>query len=497
MNAAAMNDRNVAMGPEAKRPAVIWLVTLLAVFTVMVLLGITMRLTQGAGIELQPMTFYAIMTMHGLGMAGSLFTIGLVVVWFITAQRCRPSLVVLWTSYVLVVLGAVGLLIATLVGGFAAGWYALYPLPFVNASWPSWATGTAIVSLMLLGVGWLVLQLDLLRAMAARYGAGRLLAWDYLAGREPSEPLPSAVLISSVCVIAGVLGTLSGAATLVMYLFKWMAPSTQFDALLLKNTMFMFGHTIVNVAMYCGICAVYELLPRYTKRPWKVNRIVAISWNATLLFVLTAYFHHLYMDFAQAQGLQFFGQLASYGSAVPATAVTVFGLISQLYRSGTRWTFTPLAFSLGIVGWVLGGIAAVVDSTIAVNRVFHNTLWVPAHFHTYFLVGFVLIALGFVHDLVESRAEKAAGASLAAMVAGGYGFVLMFYLGGMSSVPRRYASYTAIPFGSIAQTGTHLALYGAFFASLFLVGAVTFYVSLVLGRRRASRVAQPAASPAE
>jgi cytochrome c oxidase subunit 1 len=469
---------------DARVATLTWLITLLAVFSLMVLLGIALRLAQGAQLELQPQTFYSVMTMHGLGMAGALFTVGLVMVWHIVAQRCRPSLAVMWVAYALFLVGAVGLLAATLIGGFGAGWYALYPLPFVNPVWPSWATGATIVSLMLLGVAWLIVQLDLLRAMSARYGARRLLAWDYLGGREPSEPLPAPILIATMCTVAGVLGTLSGASTLVLYLFKWQAPTTQFDALLLKNTMFMFGHTIVNVAMYCGICTVYELMPAYTKRPWKVNRIVAISWNATLLFVLVAYFHHLYMDFAQFEALQFVGQIASYSSAVPATAVTVFGLGSQVYRSGARWTFAPLAFATGIVGWVIGGIAAVVDSTIVVNNVFHNTLWVPGHFHTYFLVGFVLIVLGFAHHFVQSQAERMAGAGLAAMIAGGYGFVLMFYLGGLHSVPRRYASYSMIAFGSIAQTGTRLALYGGLFACLFLLGALTFYVSLVVGRSR-------------
>ena len=477
----------IGAGRSARTAVLVWLVTLLAVFSVMVVLGIAMRLAQGEHLELQPQTFYAVMTMHGLGMAGSLFTVGLVLVWYIVAQTCRPSFVVLWLAYPLFLVGAVGLLAATLVGGFGAGWYALYPLPFVNPVWPSWATGTTIVSLMLMGVAWLVIQLDLLRSMAARYGARRLLAWDYLGGREPTEALPSPILVATMCTIAGALGTISGASTLVMYLFKWQAPSTQFDPLFLKNTMFMFGHTIVNVAMYCGLCAVYALMPTYSKRPWKVNRIVALSWNATLLFVLTAYFHHLYMDFAQSEGLQFVGQIASYSSAVPATAVTVFGFGSQVYRSGIKWTFVPLAFAVGITGWVVGGIAAVVDSTIVVNRVFHNTLWVPGHFHTYFLVGFVLIALGFLHHLVASRANRLAGAGLAAMLAGGYGFVLMFYLGGMSSVPRRYASYSLISFGSIARTGSRLALYGAAFASLFLVGAVVFYVSLVVGGGRVAK----------
>ena len=417
-----------------------------------------------------------------------MFTLGLVIVWCITARRCRPSLAVMWTAYGLFLVGAVGLLAATLVGGFGAGWYALYPLPFVNPVWPSWATGATIVSLMLLGVAWLLIQLDILRAMAARYGARRLLAWDYLAGREPSEPLPAAMLIASMCTIAGVLGTLSGAATLVMYFFKWQAPThpvrpapAQEHDVHVRAHDRERGHVLRHLRRLRALADVHQAsVEGEPDRGRLVERDAALRAHR----VLPSPLHGLR---AGRSRLQVVGQFASYGSAIPATAVTVFGLGSQVYRSGVRWTFAPLAFFTGIMGWVIGGIAAVVDSTIAVNRIFHNTLWVPGHFHTYFLVGFVLIALGFVHDFVQSRAERMAGVGLAAMLVGGYGFVLMFYLGGMSSVPRRYASYAAIPFGSIAQTGTRLALYGAAFASLFLLGALAFYLSLVLGRRRADK----------
>jgi cytochrome c oxidase subunit 1 len=238
--------------------------------------------------------------------------------------------------------------------------------------------------------------------------------------------------------------------------------------------------------MYCGICAIYELMPRFTGRAWKVTRTVAVAWNATLFFILFAYFHHLYMDFVQPVALQIFGQVASYGSAVPATAVTVFGLGAQLHRSGLRWSFAPAAFTLGILGWVLGGITAVVDSTIAVNLVFHNTLWVPAHFHTYFLVGYVLILLGFLHLFLRSRAERLAGTGLAAMLAGGYTFVLMFFLGGLDSVPRRFASYATIPYPELAERAAELARWGAVGGTIFLLGALIFSASLVAGRRRAA-----------
>lgn len=479
-----MNGTREETTPERRDRviAMTWLVTTLAIFALMVGLGITMRLAQAGQITLQPQTFYALMTMHGLGMAGTLFSAGIAILWLRLTRICRPSRAVMQLGYVLFTLGAVGLVAATLVGGFGPGWYALYPLPFVNAVWPSWSTGLAIGSLMLMGVAWLLVQLDILRAMAARYGVRRLLAWDHLRKEQPKEPLPALVLIASMCTIAGALAAVTGAATLMMYIFKWQAPTTDLDPLLLKNMMFMFGHTIVNVTMYAGIGVIYDVMPGYTKRPWKVNRLTAIAWNATLFFVLFAYFHHLYMDFAQPTGLHYFGQVASYASAVPATAVTVFGLGSQIYRSGIRWSFTPLAFSAGIVGWVIGGVAAVLDSTIAFNRVFHNTLWVPGHFHTYFVVGYVLILLGFMHHALRSRAERWAGIGLTAMVVGGYAFVLMFYLGGLGSVPRRYASYASIAAGDIAERGASLALYGAIAAVVFLLGALVFYASLLRGR---------------
>ncbi len=460
----------------------LWFVTVLAVFVIMITFGITMRLAQGQALDVALPVFYALMTMHGLGMVGATFSAGLAMIWFITASYAKPSVGLMRFALVLFIAGAVGLLAATLIGRFGAGWYALYPLPFHNPIWPQWSIGVAIVSLMLLGVSWLLCQLDILRALAVRYGVSKLLGWQYFSAAKPLEELPAPVLIVVMCTVAGTLGTLSGAATFAIYLFKWFAPQASFDALLLKNTMFLFGHIIVNLAMYCGIAAVYEFLPSYTKRSWGLNKITVLAWNATFIFILGAYFHHLYADFAQPTALQYAGQILSYSSAVPATAVTVFGVGSQVFGSGLRWTFTPLAFFLGILGWVIGGIAAVVDSTIAINQIFHNTLWVPGHFHTYFLVGFVFIMLGFVHRFAASGAERLATGSLWAMVVGGYSFVLMFYLGGLSAVPRRYASYQALSFGSIGGTGAHLALAGAIFAAVFLLGIVGFYVSLVRGR---------------
>ncbi|MCC6348602.1 MAG: cbb3-type cytochrome c oxidase subunit I [Candidatus Eisenbacteria bacterium] len=478
-----MNPEQTFDSSRGRSAVSLWLITTCVLFAVMVILGFLMRSGQSGVLALDPQLFYAIMTLHGLGMAGVLFTGGLAMLWLLVSRYAPPSLRVLNTSYVLIVLGVVGLVVATLVGRFGPGWYLLYPLPFAASGWPHWSIGLATASLMILGVGWLLTQLDILRVIARRYGPAGMLGWT----RAGEPETPPTVMIAAVVTVAGSLTTVVGAAVFFLYLLKWFNPSVEYDALLLKNMVFLFGHTIVNVTMYMGVAAVYELLPEFTGRPWKNNRITTLSWNVTLLFVLTAYFHHIYMDFAQPFALQIVGQVTSYLSSVPATAVTIFGVIGQVYRGSNRWSFTPLAMTAGIVGWVVGGFAAVADSTIAINRVLHNTLWVPGHFHTYFLVGYVLMLLGFAHHLYRSHAEKLAAASLGLMLLGGYGLVTSFYLGGANSVPRRYASYDMIPMSSLALTGKHLALLGAISALTFLIGVLTFYVSLMKGRRAAGQ----------
>jgi cytochrome c oxidase subunit 1 len=200
-----------------------------------------------------------------------------------------------------------------------------------------------------------------------------------------------------------------------------------------------------------------------------------------LLLIVVAYFHHLYMDFAQIRVLQVIGQISSYAVAIPAAAVSMYGTLALVWRARMQWSMASLLMYCGVAGWAVGGIGALIDSTIAVNVRFHNTLWVPAHFHTYFLVGVVLMILGGVFHLCSKlsglpenlrRSRWCTGL----ICAGGYGFVLMFYLGGAMSIPRRYAQYH-----ELISTGTLLAGTALVFITVLFVGLLIYL--LETGRR--------------
>ena len=469
---------------QHKKLVTVWSITFLILFPVLITFGLLMRMKQGEVLNIGHDTFYALMTLHGLGMAGVLFSIAWAALFYLIGTRyARLNIKVGYFIYFLVLIGTVELVIASLIGKFGAGWYMLYPLPFKGANWASWSTGLSIIALIVLGVAWLIGSLHVVYALSNKYGSFyKLMGWNYLGKKEPEQKLPSIVLITTASLVPAILSFLAGAVFLVMNLMQQFEPTLAFDPLLLKNLVFFFGHTLVNVTMYLGVAWVYALLPEYTKREWGVNKVVVLSWNGTFIFIMFAYFHHLYMDFAQPLGLHYAGQLASYFSAIPATVVTMFGVIVQFYHSKMKWSIIPMTFLIGIAGWAIGGFAAVVDSTISVNKILHNTLWVPAHFHTYMLLGIVLFIFGFLFYLAycnsEERNDPKPGFGFWTFVVGSFGFVLMFYLGGMNSVPRRYSDYVAIESGNVHHTGALLAKIAAVFVGIILIGLFSMYGSL-------------------
>ncbi len=467
---------DVVNGRAGMRVMWTYIGTGLAIFSLMLLAGILLRAAQAGWLPVDPGTFYSILSLHGAGMIVAMAIAGLGTLWYLVRRETDLDERIAFLAYGFFVAGVISVIVSVFPGRYGSLWTMLYPLPFVGTYWPSWATGTWLVGNALVMLGFMLWCAQILGALLARYGGVRgMLAIDYVfrnraftdsGGKPPPPAMFAAAITAFDGFVTGTVGLVIGTALLV----HWIDPSVAINPLWAKNLTYLFGHSIANLTMYMAVAGVYVGLPMCTKRAYHTSPQLAVAWWATLLFVIIAYFHHLYMDFAQMQWMQFVGEIASYFAAIPVVVVTVYGGVMLAHRSGMRWSLGSVFLYAGMIGWVVGGIGALLDATIPANVDLHNTLWVPGHFHTYLLEGVLLFTLGWVFVNLEQRADAVSSLLTRwlvglGMFGGGALFLLPFYSAGAAGVPRRYAVEPPP---------------GPFWASVATVGAIVFVAGFAI-----------------
>lgn len=481
-----MSETTLQWPADGRRVMYAYITTGVSIVVLMVVVGIALRAAQAGWLAIDPGIFYSLLSLHGIGMITAVAITGLGTLWYMV--RCETPLDerIAFLAYGFFIAGVVSVIVSVIPGHFGSLWTMLYPLPFVGTYWPNWATGAWIVGNALVMTGFMIWCAQILGALFARYGGVRgALGIDYVFGRAAfersgKEPPPPQMFAATVVAIDGIIGATAGLAVGIGLLVHWLDPSVPLDPLWAKNLTYLFGHSFANLTMYMAVAGIYVGLPIVTRRQYHTSVPLAVAWWATLLFVIVAYFHHLYMDFVQAQAVQFIGEITSYLAAIPVVVVTVYGGVMLVHRSGMRWTLGALFLYAGMIGWTVGGLGAVLDATIPVNLDLHNTLWVPAHFHTYLLEGVVLFTLGWLFVTLEQRANAVSSLAMrwivgVTMFGGGAIFLLSFYLAGASGVPRRYAIEPA-PGPAMAQAAT--------------IGAILVLIGLLLAIVEAVRLAR-------
>lgn len=475
----------------AKGGVLAYLVTAGLVLLLMMVFGLLMRLEQAQLISIGAAKFYELMTLHGAGMVGVAGIAGAAIMWHFLRQYVDLSHPVFVGNLVLFLVGVVMILASVLGGGFHGGWTFLYPLHTRSMGmWSNHAAALFLGGLLVIGVGFLLLYLDVARAIIARYGSlGRGLGWPQLFGHDDGKAPPPTVVASVMVTIVNVIGLVVGASILTMMLVNAYAPGFAIDPLLAKNMIYFFGHVFINATIYMAVIAVYEILPRYTQRPWKSNKVFLASWTASTFMVMLIYPHHLLMDFVMPKWMLVMGHVIGYLNTLPILIVTGFGGLMIVYRSGIRWDMASTLLFLSLFGWAAGAIPAFIDGTITVNYVMHNTLWVPGHFHTYLLLGMVTMVFGFMYYIAKPGPDAKDGIidriALWLFAAATLGFTLSFLYGGKISAARRYAEHLPewVPADMVASAFATLVI-----ASV-LVFVMRFLMRLPLATRDAPRAA--------
>jgi cytochrome c oxidase subunit I len=434
-----------ANGPVL-RAAIAYLAGGFAMFLVMGLLGLLMRLDHAGMVVVSPDWFYRIMTLHGAGMIAAILFAAWGGLCAVLSEEIRVNARGLWIAFVLYITGMGLVTLACLLGRFAAGWTVLHPLPFEGKSWSMAAGLSAYGGYFLTAIALLVVCITVLQATTAAHGglAGALALHYLFHPRHPPARLPRpAELIATVTAIDSIVAASAGLIYLIP-LFALAAGAVHaVDVLFAKNFDLLFGHLMANLCIYVSAGIVYGTLPFYARRPWRTTWPVVLAWDLVVLLMPINYSHHLYQDFVQPFGLQVLAQLDSLAVGLPSFIVTIVGALAVIYGAGLQWSVPSILIVLGIWGWVFGGLGALLDSVLPVNQLMHNTLWVPAHFHTYFILGAAAFAWAYLYHLLAELSGKPGGrgSCVAAWLygVGALGFVIMFFVSGAYSVPRRYA----------------------------------------------------------
>ena len=382
------------------------------IFLVAGLLGAALRQSQADIYRLDSNTFYAVMTAHGLGafVGWAAFAVMGFAWWVLNEVGFpigRPGATLARAAWWLMVVGVGGVVVTTLVFGFAGSWVFLYPLPFNSAGqWGDWVTAAFAASVLLVGLAIIVWCVAIIVVVTGpglgsdRSGPNRLGAAMGLGILWPKKfatarPVPYPVIPLTVIAIDMIIATLPLAVLLVEMIIESFWPSVSVDPLLAKNVLWWFGHPVVYLLLFPAVAIYYLLVPRYAKRPLVAGNIIAVGWTIAVIANVTVWAHHLYLDYPNGiQAAINTGMEPITFALTIVSALSLYSLGMTIFRSRWTWNAASTGLFLGLVSWLLAGLSGVVNATIAWDSFVHNTLWVVGHFHHMALlnIGIVVFA---------------------------------------------------------------------------------------------------------
>ncbi len=282
------------------------------------------------------------------------------------------------------------------------------------------------------------------------------------------------------------LPVLAGAITMLLtdrnFGTSFFQPAGGGDPILYQHILWFFGHPEVYIVVLPGFGLISHIIATFSKKP--VFGYLPMVWALIAIGVLgfVVWAHHMYtvgMSLTQ----QSYFMLATMVIAVP-TGVKIFSWIATMWGGSIEFK-TPMLFAFGfLILFTIGGVTGVVLSQAGVDRAYHDTYYVVAHFHYTMSMGaaFCLFAgIYFYLGKMSGRQYPEWAGKL---------HFWMFFIGvnvtffpqhflGRQGMPRRYIDYP-----DAFALWNKVSSYGALlsFASfVFFIGIVLY--TLMAGRR--------------
>ena len=437
--------------------------------------------------------YYDVLTGHGvlLALVFTTFFITGLYQWGVTRtmEREPENTTFSWSWFVMMVVGTT-MTATAILGGLVPGsgmsaavLYTFYP--------PLQGHPLFYIGLALLVVGsWM---------------AGGDWFWSYRKWRanNPDARIPLQTYMVIFTWLMWYICSLGVALEVVVLLIPWSLGIVQkIDPLLPRTLFWYFGHAVVYFWLLPAYFVWYSILPKLSGGRLFSDPLTRVVFIFFLLLSTPIGYHHQYADPGISLVYKMWALIMTLVILLPSL-MTAFTVISSMEHGARQRGGSGYFAWMGALPWgrpafvgcalagimfAAGGFSGMINASLNIDMLVHNTAWIPGHFHLTVGTATALTFMAITYWLLPQltgKELKFKGLALAQPYTWFIGMTLMsnaLHRQGLAGVPRRvsepeYAGISYdVPFGTMAEMNWQVAIGG-----IILFVALIFFLVVVGG----------------